>query len=29
MKKDWTLIADVIFDDMAPFVEQAKNILSE
>ena len=26
---NWTLIADVIFDDMAPFVEQVKSILQE
>ena len=26
---NWSLIADVIFDDMDPFVEQVKSILSE
>lgn len=26
---NWSLIADVIFDDMAPFVEQVKGILAE
>lgn len=26
---NWTLIADVIFDDMGPFVEQIKGILAE
>lgn len=26
---NWTLIADVIFDDMAPFVERVKEILAE
>lgn len=26
---NWSLIADVIFDDMNPFVEQVKSILSE
>ena len=26
---NWSLIADVIFDDLAPFAEQVKNILSE
>lgn len=26
---NWTLIADVIFDDVAPFVEQVKRILQE
>ena len=25
---NWSLIADVIFDDMAPFVEQVKGILA-
>ena len=26
---NWSLIADVIFDDMDPFVDQVKNILTE
>ena len=26
---NWTLIADVVFDDMGPFVEQIKDILAE
>ena len=26
---NWSLIADLIFDDMAPFVEQVKGILAE
>lgn len=26
---NWTLIAEVIFDDMQPFVEQVKKILTD